>query len=124
MIPADPAVLARIGSALVNIDLALFAAVAGFTVTDELIDAIFAASAMFARVRTALVNVAQTTSVVVSTRALTTETVDHVNAHAPVGTGVGSTLIDVILAVLTREARNTLAVVAGNGQTQQHKNKN
>ena len=78
---------------------------------DELINAIFTAAPVLAGIRLALVYIAETPRIVVTTGALTPETVDQVYAHSTVGAGVRVALVDVLLAVLTGEAGNTLAGV-------------
>jgi hypothetical protein len=119
VVVADAPVLAGIRRALVDVDLALFAAVAGQAVADELVDAVLAATPELARVRIALVHVAEAAGVVVAPGALATETVDHVDADAAVGARVRSAFIDVVLAVFAGVAGEAFAVVAARKWTSQ-----
>lgn len=75
-------VLARIGLAFVDVQLASFTAVAFRTVANELTNAIFTASAIHARVRFAFIDVTQAAGVEIATRAVTFKAIDQIRAFA------------------------------------------
>ena len=70
--------LARIGLALVDVELAALASVSGGTVAHKLADTVLAGSAVEARIALALVDVAQATGVEVSARTVALEAVDQI----------------------------------------------
>lgn len=77
--------LAWIGSAFVDFNLAAFPSIAWLAVADELIDAVFATT-VNAGIGGTFVNITQASRIVVSPQAFALEAVDEVDAHAVVGT--------------------------------------
>jgi hypothetical protein len=101
-----------------GVDLLLTASsvVAGQTVTDESIDVIFALGPVQTRIRIAFVHVGQTTGIIIAFRTLTFESVRQIVTFAAVRTRIVGALVDVDLAVTTREAGSTFAVLSSNGE--------
>lgn len=97
---AHPAVLARIRTALVHVDLAPFTGVTGSAVTYELIEAVLATQRVQrTRVTGAFVDVRQAPGPVVTAWTLATPTGDQVHATAAVGARAAGALVYVHLAV-------------------------
>lgn len=96
--------LAWIRIAFVDVLFAPFPSVAGRTVANELIDAIFAATAIHARTRRTLIHVAQASCVVVAAWTLAFETIYQIHADTIICAWVRCTLVDVDLAMDASES--------------------
>lgn len=107
---ADAAVLARVRTAFVDVDLATFTSVTGSAVAYELVETVFAAQRVQGtRVAGTLVNVGQAPGPVVTAGTFTPPTGHQVHATAAVGARVAGAFVHVHFAVQTGKSGEAIA---------------
>jgi len=117
-IRAHSAVLARVRTALVDVDLAPFTGVTRPAVAYELVETIFAAQGVHGtRVAGTLVDVGQAPGPIVSAGTLASPTGDQIHATTAVGAWTAGAFVHVHLAMQTGEAGKAIARIPVNGNT-------